>query len=149
ESAALTAPWLRTRRAYDLLSDQPETLHSQPGSPQSSPDDGLSQHQLGRIGTLQRNLQTYQHLLADPSGVSALTDQSLARAASQAWRGNRVPMSQFVRAQQLLLHTTDGHTLPLKELDRGDVIRVESNPQVTLTGSSAAVPATIVNTLDV
>jgi hypothetical protein len=58
-------------------------------------------------------------------------------------------MSRFIHAQELLLRDVNGRSLPLSDLVDGTVVRVESNPQVTLTGSSAAVPVTIINDLDV
>lgn len=149
ESAALAAPWLKPRSAHDLLANTPETFRGQPNYP---PDDARLEpkpKQLDRISDLERRLTTYQNLVADSSGISDLTDQAVARAASQAWRGHRRAMSDFIKAQQMLLRDNNGKPVSLSELINGRVVRVESNPQVTLTGSSAAVPVTIINDLDV
>lgn len=149
ESAALSAPWLKARTASDLLGNTPQDLRRAPNYPPSEARLELKHKQLDRISDLERRLTTYQHLAAHPDGLADLTDQAVARAASQDWRGHRHALSDFIRAQQLLLRDTSGKVLPLSQLSAGRVVRVESNPQVTLTGSSAAVPVTIINDLDI
>ena len=149
ESAALSAPWLKGRSAYGLLNNTPQVfrgpLNYPPGEARLEPN----RKQLERITDLDHQLTLYQHLVVDSSAISSLADQAVARAAGLAWRGHRHAMSRFIHAQELLLRDVNGRSLPLSDLVDGTVVRVESNPQVTLTGSSAAVPVTIINDLDV
>ena len=149
ESAALAAPWVKPQGAYDLLNNTPDVLHGQlvytHDQSRLEPDSG----QLAQITALDHRLSTYRNLVADPKGLRIQADQAVARAASQAWRGNRGSMAAFINDQQLLLTDTHGKQWPLSDLINGTLVRLESNPQVTLTGSSAAVPVTIINDLGV
>lgn len=149
ESAALAAPWLQPRGAYALLNNTPQVLTGQPSY--TADDSRLEPNakQLAKITNLDHRLNAYQNLAADPTGIGALADQAVARAASQAWRGHRPTMADFIDSQQLLLTDTNGKQWPLVDLINGTLVRVESNPRVTLTGSSAAVPVTIVNDLSI
>ncbi|QGN34552.1 DUF6049 family protein [Microlunatus sp. Gsoil 973] len=149
ESAALSAPWLTGRSAYGLLGNTPQVFRGQLGYPPAATRLEPNRRQLDRMADLDRRLTLYQNLVSDTAGISDLSDQAVARAASQAWRGHRRAMTAFIHAQQLLLRDVNGRSLPLSELVNGTVVRVESNPQVTLTGSSAVVPVTIINDLDV
>ncbi|GAB3917379.1 hypothetical protein GCM10011575_31890 [Microlunatus endophyticus] len=149
ESAALSAPWLSARSAYDLLNNTPAELQGDPLYPAGDAGQEPTHHQLDRITDLAQNLTTYQNLVVNSSGLADQADQAVARAISQAWRGQRRPMAAFVQSQQLLLRDTSGRSLSLSALTTGAAIRLDSSPQVTLTGSSAGVPVTIINNLDI
>ncbi|HEY9294211.1 MAG TPA: DUF6049 family protein [Microlunatus sp.] len=148
ETAVQNAPWLKARSVGDLLTDPPTPLRDKLNYPASARDDELNDRQLHRIDRLTADLTTYQHVLARPGNIAALTDQSGARAASAGWRGHRRQMNNFIEAQRQLLTDSDGNPMSLDDLIDGDAIQVESNPQITLTGSSAQVPVTIVNNLN-
>lgn len=149
ESAALAAPWVKSQSAYELLNNTPQVLRGQPVYTAADARLEPKARQLARITELDRRLTTYQNLVADPAGITAQADQAVARAASQAWRVHPRLMADFTDDQQLLLTDTNGKQWPLGALTNGTLVRVDSNPQVTLTGSAAAVPVTIINNLDV
>ncbi|QDP94736.1 hypothetical protein FOE78_01320 [Microlunatus elymi] len=149
ETAVQTAPWLTPRSVADLLNDPTTPLGNRLSYPDADGKDELTGRQLNKIDQLTGDLTTYQHLLARPGNLGVLIEQSGARAASSSWRNHRKAMSEFVEAQRRLLTSVTGTSLSLDDLIDGDAVRVESNPQITLTGSSATVPVTIVNTLDV
>lgn len=149
ESAALAAPWVKSQSAYDLLNNTPQVLRGEPNYSAAEARLEPTSRQLRRVTDLDHRLATYQNLVADPAGLSTQADQAVARAASQAWRVHPRLMADFIADQQMLLTDTHGKQWPLSDLTNGTLIRVDSNPQVTLTGSAAAVPVTIINNLDV
>lgn len=149
ESAALAAPWVKPQGAYGLLNNTPAVLRGQPVYTADQSRLEPKSRQLARITDLAHRLTTYQNLAAKPAGLGAQADQAVARAASQGWRGHRRSMADFINDQQLLLTDTNGKQWSLIDLINGTLVRVESNPQVTLTGSSAAVPVTIINNLNI
>lgn len=147
-NATLQAPWLESRSVKDLLTDDATALGDNLHYPDAARAEEFNPRQLRRLDRLEHNLQTYVDLIGQKSG-SVLIGQSLPRAASLSWRRHRSEQSRFVRAQQQLL-TSGEHAEPvsLDDLDSTSAIRVESNPQVTLTGSGARVPVTVVNELN-
>lgn len=149
ETAASTAPWLQPRPLGLLLSGTPQTLRGRPSYPLSARQHELTLRQLDRIGAEQHDLTVYRDALAKPAAAAALVDQALPRVASVAWRGHHRAMAGYLADQLMLLTGSDGSPVSVGELVDGTAVRVESNPQVTLTGASAQIPVTIVNTLDV
>ncbi|SDS73505.1 hypothetical protein SAMN04489812_2847 [Microlunatus soli] len=147
-NATLQAPWLKPRSVKDLLTDRATPLGNNLHYPDTVRAEEFNPRQLRRLDRLQQNLQTYSDLLGQ-SSADTLIGQSLPRAASLSWRRHRSEQSQFVRAQQQLLTAGErADPISLDDLESTDAIRVESNPQVTLTGSGARVPVTVVNELN-
>lgn len=149
EGASESAPWLRERDLSSLLQQEPQPLTEQLNYPDQVAEAELTQRQIRRIGSLETDLRSYRNLAAQPRGLSDLSDQLLARASSAAWRDHGRAMNKYVDAQELLLTTTDGEPVSIADLADGDVVRVEGNPQVTLTGATGQVPVTIVNDLSI
>lgn len=147
-SDALKAPWLTSRPIKDLLTDEPIELGNRLNYSAAAHRDEFSPKQLHRLDNLRGNLETYAALLAKPGSAATLARAAVARAASSSWRGHRKAQNAYIRDQQRLLTDVDGKTVSLEQLIRSDLVRVESNPKVTLTGSGAQIPVTIVNNLN-
>lgn len=145
----LRAPWLVDRNVSELLKGDSAKLNQKPTYPPPARKAELGQQQLHKVTGLQRDLHLYRQLLADPKSVDPKIQPAVPRAASSAWRGHTAAMRKFLRHQDKMLKKDDGHAASLTKLRRGHLVYVESNPQITLTGASGTLPATLVNRLNV
>lgn len=143
-----SAPWLIQRRVSKLLDAEPSRLTGQPSYPARARRAELNDKQLDKVDSLRRGLALYEGLLADPKRAHRRAQQALPRTASSHWRGHAAAMKRFRHHQGERLKTSEGHVASLRELRQGDLVHVESNPHVTLTGASGRLPVTVVNKLD-
>lgn len=144
-----TAPWIARSSLADLLDLKPRQLNSKPSYPARARRAELSTKQLGRVARMRRGVHIYRQLLADPKDVDRTVQQMFPRSVSSSWRGHTKAMRRFRSEQTQMLKTANGDVASLSQLRHGDLIHIESNPQVTLTGASGTIPVTIVNKLDV
>ncbi len=143
-----SAPWLVHRSVSDLLNGPRSRLTSRPSYPGRARHAELNRKQLDKVDSLARQLTKYRSLLADPKHLDRRIQQALPRTASVYWRGHPKKMARFRRQQDKMLKTTKGQDVSLDQLTHGDVVHVESNPHVTLTGKTGTLPVTVVNELD-
>jgi hypothetical protein len=144
-----SAPWLAHRSVADLLQGPRSRLTSQLNYPDRARHTELTSKQLDKMDSLARQLHTYRSLLADPKHVDPRIRQALPRTASVHWRGHPKKLARFRRQQARMLTTNKGQHASLDQLTHGDLVHVESNPHVTLTGATGTLPVTVVNKLNV